>query len=156
MSFAIPVFLDGFLSNTDFMKKFPPNCNWNWFKKSHQKSRKISNHNIAQYAFKCEFCFFIFWSKPKSNLKFLATPSISMLDPLSFSNKNKNIWEQWHNLWFWKSKKDFKTNIRRPWSAFCDDLHEPQKNKNKSVGGETKIFWIWWKNMCGKQTFFSY
>ena len=134
-----------FCLNTDFTKKFPPNCNWNWFKKSHQKSRKISNHNIAQYAFKCEFCFFYFWSKPKSNLKFLATPSISMLDPLSFSNKNKNIWEQWHNLWFWKKKRFLNSFEKRIFEGhgLCFLWWSPWTSKKpKSVGGETKIFWF--------------
>lgn len=69
-----------------------------------------------------------------------------MLDPLSFSNKQKYLRTVTQ---FVILKKKILTNIRRPWSAFCDDLHEPQKNKNKSVGGETKIFWIWWK-ICGE------
>ena len=150
-----------FCLNTDFTKKFPPNCNWNWFKKSHQKSRKISNHNIAQYAFKCEFCFFYFWSKPKSNLKFLATPSISMLDPLSFSNKNKNIWEQWHNLWFWKKKKIFKqfwkTNIRRPWSLLSVMISMNLKKTQKCWWWNENIL-IWQMNsivyMRKTKTFF--
>ena len=83
---------------TDFTKKFPPNCNWNWFKKSRIKNLGKSNHRARVL-----FFYNLVVKKPKSNLKFLATPSISMLDPLSFSNK-KNIWEQWHNLWFWKKR----------------------------------------------------
>jgi hypothetical protein len=50
-----------------------------------------------------------------------------MLDPLSFSNKKK-IFENSDTICDFEKKK-ILTNIRRPWSAFCDDLHEPQKNK---------------------------
>ena len=78
-----------------------------------------------------------------------------MLDPLSFSNKQK-IFENSDTICDFEKVKKILTNIRRPWSAFCDDLHEPQKNKNKSVGGETKIFWIWWKKYVWKTDLFSY
>ena len=76
-----------------------------------------------------------------------------MLDPLSFSNKKKYL--RTVTQFVILKKKKILTNIRRPWSAFCDDLHEPQKNKKPK-----KCWWWnenilnWYIHVCGKLNLF--